>query len=115
MFKYLEKTVTICIDRPLGCLHDGTIYLVNYGYIPGTRAEDGEEIDVYLLGVHEPLPEGSCVECKIIAFVYRYDDVEKKLVGCPVGKHYTSEQIKALLEFREKRYKHIIVGSDHER
>jgi inorganic pyrophosphatase len=28
---------------------------VNYGYVPGTLAEDGEEIDAYVLGKFEPV------------------------------------------------------------
>ncbi|WP_407926870.1 inorganic diphosphatase [Caproicibacter fermentans] len=31
------------------------IYPLNYGYLPGTIAEDGEEIDAYLVGEFKPL------------------------------------------------------------
>ena len=30
---------------------------MNYGYIPGEISGDGEELDVYLLGVEEPVDE----------------------------------------------------------
>lgn len=46
MLKYLGKEVEITIERPIGFSHDGSIYTVNYGYIPNTVAEDDEEIDV---------------------------------------------------------------------
>lgn len=56
---YLGKTVKIEIDRPLGHVHKkerySLTYPLNYGYIPGVLGGDGEELDVYLLGVEYPL------------------------------------------------------------
>lgn len=51
--EYLGKTITMRIDRPMGSKHlkHGFIYPVNYGYIPDTKSGDGEELDVYLLGI----------------------------------------------------------------
>ena len=58
---FLGKTVTIKIDRPLGYSHKKETYSIsypiNYGYIPGEIGGDGEELDVYLLGVEEPVDE----------------------------------------------------------
>lgn len=51
---YLGKTVDIIIDRPMGSAHPKypeVIYPVNYGYIPDVLGGDGEELDVYLLGM----------------------------------------------------------------
>ena len=52
---YLGQTVTIGIDRPIGYVHrkgeKTLIYPINYGYIPDVLGGDGEELDVYLLGV----------------------------------------------------------------
>ena len=49
--KYLNKTVTVKIDRPLGSKHPDwdLIYEVNYGYVPNTISGDGEELDCYVL------------------------------------------------------------------
>ena len=61
--KFLGKEVNIVIDRPLGSAHpkhDDIIYSVNYGYIPDTVSGDGEEIDVYLLGVSVPVRYFNC-------------------------------------------------------
>ena len=57
--EYLNKTVNVKIDRPLGSKHPqyGFIYPVNYGFIPNTISGDGEELDCYILGVSEPLIE----------------------------------------------------------
>ena len=52
---YLGKIVETKIDRPMGSIHpkhDDMIYPINYGYIPGVLGGDGEELDVYLLGVN---------------------------------------------------------------
>ena len=69
---FLRQTVTVEIDRPLGSRHPewGFIYPVNYGYLAGVPAPDGEELDAYVLGVFEPLAryEGRC-----IAVIHRLD------------------------------------------
>lgn len=47
---FLGQTVTIVIDRPSGSRHPahGFTYPINYGYVPGAPAPDGEELDAYL-------------------------------------------------------------------
>ena len=58
--KYLGKSVEITVDRPLGSTHPKNpdmVYPVNYGYLPGVYGGDGEEQDVYILGVETPLKE----------------------------------------------------------
>lgn len=77
----LGKTVDIKIDRPAGSIHPkypDLTYPVNYGYIPGVFGGDGEELDVYLLGVDVPVEEYTA---RIIGIVHRHDDVEDKLVA----------------------------------
>ena len=78
---WLGKTVSAVIDRPLGYRHvtdRGTvIYPVNYGYIPNTVGGDGEEIDVYVLGLDVPVREAHGV---ITGVIRRTDDCEDKLV-----------------------------------
>lgn len=102
---YLGKRVVIGIDRPVGYVHKkesySLTYPINYGYIPGVLGGDGEELDVYLLGVNEPVEE---YECEIIAIVHRHNDVEDKLVGAPVGKLFTKEEIEAAIHFQEQYY-----------
>ena len=92
--RFLGKDITVEIDRPKGSLHPrfGFIYEVNYGFIPGTQAGDGHEIDVYVLGVDQALLEhtGRC-----IAVIIRHNDNENKLVVGPSGLApiYIMEQI----------------------
>ncbi len=45
--------VTVTVDRPLGSRHPkykNMYYPVNYGYIEGVMAPDGEEQDAYIVG-----------------------------------------------------------------
>lgn len=102
---FLGQIVEIKIDRPLGSAHPkhpDLIYPVNYGFIPGVLGGDGEELDVYLLGVDKP---ASKYPAQIIAIVHRLDDEEDKLVGAPVGTHFTKAEIKKSVAFQEQYFK----------
>jgi inorganic pyrophosphatase len=80
--EWLGRHLPVTIDRPLGSAHPDRpeiIYPVNYGYVPRTIADDGEPIDVYVIG--EPAPLSDTIVF-IVAIVRRDDDVEDKLVGC---------------------------------
>ena len=105
---YLNKVLKVKIDRPFGTKHPkhGFIYPVNYGYVPGTISGDGEELDVYVLGVFEPIDE---FEGKCIAIIHRTNDNDDKLVVVPEGKSYTNDQIEALTEFQERFFEHEII------
>ena len=104
---FLRRVVRVLVDRPLGSRHprEGFIYPVNYGYIPGVPAPDGEDLDAYILGVFEPLTEftGTC-----IAVIRRMDDVDDKLVVAPEGQEYSDAEILALTEFQERFFKPIV-------
>ena len=40
---YMGKLVHVVIDRPIGYQHGDITYPINYGYIPGVIAGDGED------------------------------------------------------------------------
>lgn len=106
---YLGKTVTIEIDRPIGAVHPkhpDLIYPINYGFIPGVLGGDGEELDVYLLGVDTPQ---EIYTAQIIGIVYRRNDVEDKLVAAPIGVKYTKEEIADVVHFQEQYYDSFVV------
>ena len=109
--EYLEKEIKIRIDRQFGSKHPkhGFIYPVNYGFVPNTISGDGEELDVYLLGVFKPVEEyvGEC-----IAIIHRTNDNDDKLVVVPKGKNYSDEAIDALTEFQEQYFEHVIIRND---
>lgn len=98
---FLGKEVTVEIDRPLGSKHPkyGFVYEVNYGFIKGVKAPDGEDIDAYFLGINEPIKEqtGLC-----IAIAHRKDNDDDKLIVAPKGINLENEQIIKLINFQEK-------------
>ena len=101
----LGKIVDIAIDRPVGHTHvtKGITlhYTINYGYLPGVTGGDGEEQDVYLLGVTEPLKQ---FRGRIIAAICRVDDNEDKLVAAPEGMTFTAEEIRNATWFVEQYF-----------
>lgn len=101
---YLGKIVEIKIDRPMGSTHPkhaDLIYPVNYGYIPGVLSGDGDELDVYLLGVDNPVKE---YIARVIGIVHRHNDVEDKLVTAPEGINLTQTEIAEAIDFQEQYY-----------
>lgn len=98
----LGETVRVIVDRPLGSTHPkwkDIRYPVNYGYVEGVLAPDGEEQDVYILGVEAPLEE---FVGQVIAVIHRFDDVEEKWVAAPLGKCFSREEIAARVAFQER-------------
>ena len=103
--------VGIKIDRPIGSVHPkyaDLIYPVNYGYIPNILGGDGEELDVYLLGIDAPVKEYTA---RVIGIVHRHNDVEDKLIAAPEGMHYTAIEMKKAVHFQEQYYDSEIVCS----
>ncbi|WP_280438106.1 inorganic diphosphatase [Nocardia carnea] len=98
---FLGRSVDLIIDRPYGSRHPtcGFPYLANYGYVPGTRAPDGEELDAYYLGSSEPMTSahGIC-----IAIIHRLHDDDDKLVVVPdPATTLDDAAIAAAVEFQE--------------
>lgn len=100
----LGETVRVIVDRPLGSTHPkwkDLRYPVNYGYVEGVPAPDGEEQDVYILGVEVPLEE---FVGQVIAVIHRFDDVEEK-GGRAAGKRFSREEIAARVAFQERWFR----------
>ena len=89
------------------CIRDRR-YPVNYGYVQGVIAQDGEEQDAYILGVGQPVAEFSG---KVIAVIHRKDDVEDKLVVVPDGVDMTKDEIRKAVWFTEQYFDIEIVSS----
>lgn len=70
---------------------------VNYGFIPATKDEDGDELDV-LLVCHEPIPTGVLVESKVIGIFNFEDDGEMdyKIVCVPADDRNSGDSINTL-------------------
>ncbi|MGK8505805.1 inorganic diphosphatase [Nocardia asiatica] len=106
---FLGRTVVLVIDRPYGSHHPrcGFRYLLNYGYVPITRAPDGEELDGYYLGPPEPMrfARGLCV-----GIVHRrYDDDDKLIVVPDGGPAPDDAAIAEAVAFQETAGNYVIV------
>lgn len=69
----------------------------NYGFIPGTRDEDGDELDT-LLVTPEPVPMGVVVQAKILGVLNFEDDGEKdhKIICVPADDRDSGNRIQSL-------------------
>ncbi len=109
----LGRQLTVVVDRPLGSFHPdwGYRYLVNYGYVPGLMAADGEEQDAYVLGVNVPLRRyvGRCA-----AIVHRLDDEEDKLVIVPAGAAIDEATVRAQTAFQEAGLRVAVLLESHQ-
>ncbi len=105
----LGKTVTVTVDRPLGSYHPehkDLYYPVNYGYVEGIIAPDGEEQDAYILGVDKPL---TSFEGVVIAVIRRKNDAEDKWVVAPADMTFTQEEIERAVRFQEQYFESEII------
>ena len=109
IYSILGTSVTVTVDRPLGSHHpehSDMIYPVNYGYVEGIIAPDGEEQDAYILGVDEPVDKFTGIVAGVIC---REDDNETKWVVVPEEKAGTEIcwecNIMHAVDFTEKYFK----------
>lgn len=88
----------------------------NYGFIPQTLDEDGDELDVLII-TDEPLPTGVYLEAKVIGVLEFEDDgeIDDKIIAVPADDRNTGNHIEKLedlpkqlldqIEFHFNRYK----------
>ena len=109
---FLDKTLEVTIDRPLGSKHPkhGFIYPVNYGYVPNTISGDGEELDCYILGIYEPI---EAFKGKCIAIIHRLNDNDDKLIIVHENKSFSNNEIQVLTEFQEQYFQSEIIRSSN--
>lgn len=76
---------------------------VNYGFIPQTLDEDGDELDT-LVVCDQPIPTGVWLEAKVIGVLNFEDDGEMdyKIVAVPADDRNTGDNIKSLDDLGER-------------
>lgn len=74
----------IFVDR---FLHTAMTYPFNYGFIPNTLSEDGDPVDVLVLGDQKVLP-GTVIPSKIIGMLEMEDEagIDTKILAVPNEK-----------------------------
>lgn len=86
----------------------------NYGFIPQTLDEDGDELDVLLI-TDEPLPTGVFLEAKIIGVMKFEDDgeVDDKIVAVPADDRTTGNAYNSLEDLPQQLIKQIEFHFNH--
>ena len=112
---YQDGLVTVVVEIPAGSNHKiewdrqvGVMRLdrvepavfakpTNYGFIPQTLDEDGDELDV-LLVTDQPLTTGLVVDARIIGVMKFVDDseVDDKIIAVPADDRHNGGQIQSL-------------------
>ena len=75
----------------------------NYGFIPGTLDEDGDELDTLIVSP-EPLPMGVVVKASILGVLNFEDDGEKdhKIICVPSDDRDSGNRIQSLADLGEQ-------------
>ena len=86
----------------------------NYGFIPQTLDEDGDELDVLII-TDEPLPTGIFLEARVIGVMKFEDDgeVDDKVVVVPAVDRNTGNAVTALEDLPEQLLKQIEFHFNH--
>ena len=101
----IGKTVKGTVDRPLGSRHPiykDMVYPINYGFVDGILAGDGEAQDVYILGTSKPLKS---FEGVVIAVYHRFNDNEDKWIVSLDGNNYSDAEILQKISFQEQYFR----------
>jgi inorganic pyrophosphatase len=95
-----RETATFMIDRVEPAIFAKP---VNYGFIPQTLDEDGDELDT-LVVCAEPIPTGVWLEAKIIGIMNFEDggEADHKVVVVPADDRNTGDSINSLADLGER-------------
>ncbi|HEU4839663.1 MAG TPA: inorganic diphosphatase [Micavibrio sp.] len=79
-----KETGVMVVDR---FLHTAMFYPGNYGFIPHTLSEDGDPVDVLVIGNHAVMP-GALIASRPVGVLLMEDDkgVDEKIVAVPVAR-----------------------------
>ncbi len=92
--EYDRKRAAFMVDRVEPSIYPKPI---NYGFIPATKDEDGDELDV-LVVASEPIPTGVWLECKYVGVLKFEDDgeVDHKIVAVPADDRDSGDSVNSL-------------------
>ncbi|MDO5343649.1 MAG: inorganic diphosphatase [Candidatus Saccharibacteria bacterium] len=123
---YQDGELTVVVEIPTGSSHKiewdrkvGVMRLdrvepavfakpTNYGFIPQTLDEDGDELDVLLI-TDEPLPTGVVVTARILGVMKFVDDgeVDDKIIAVPSDDRHTGNALQSLEDIPAQLLKQI--------
>ncbi len=109
--EYRKATATFEIDRV-----EPDIFAkpTNYGFIPQTLDEDGDELDT-LIVINQPLPTGVYLKAKIIGILNFEDDgeMDHKIVCVPSDNRNTGSMINTIEDLGENWKKQVEFHFSH--
>jgi inorganic pyrophosphatase len=83
-YEYDEEEEVVKVDR---VLYTSMVYPFNYGFVPGTKADDGDPIDVLVIS-NQPFYPGTVIEARPIGMIRMTDEegVDTKIIAVPKDK-----------------------------
>lgn len=83
-YEFDHETGVLTVDR---FLETSMVYPGNYGFVPGTLAEDGDPLDALIVAPGPVLP-GAVVRCRPVAALIMEDEKgpDEKIVAVPLGR-----------------------------
>jgi inorganic pyrophosphatase len=103
-----EESCLVKVDR---FLYTSMSYPFNYGFIPGTKSEDGDPIDLLLIS-REPVMPGTIIEAKPIGILMMQDEEgpDYKIIAVPKEKldpiYGSWSDVKDIPDFLKKKISH---------
>jgi inorganic pyrophosphatase len=103
-YEYDEELDVIKLDR---VLYGSQRFPANYGFVPQTRAEDGDHTDVVLLTTN-PINSGFVVTARALGFMEMIDggEVDNKIIAVPTEDPRFSD-VQTLEDLPEHKLKEI--------
>lgn len=79
-----EESGMVKVDR---FLYTSMVYPFNYGFVPGTKAEDGDPLDVLVISSYSVAP-GSFIEVRPVGVLRMTDEEgnDEKIIGLPTPR-----------------------------
>jgi inorganic pyrophosphatase len=79
-----KESGMMVVDR---FLHTAMYYPGNYGFIPHTLSEDGDPVDILVLG-NIPVVPGAMIACRPVGVIMMEDEkgLDEKIIGVPVPR-----------------------------
>jgi len=86
----------------------------NYGFIPQTLDEDGDELDALII-TDAPLPTGIFMEAKVLGVMIFEDDgeIDDKIIVVPADDRSTGDAIQTLADISKQKIDQIVHHFTH--
>lgn len=83
-YEYDEELEALRVDR---ILHTSMVYPYNYGFVPGTKGEDGDPLDIMVVSSSPFLPSTVAVVRPVGVLLMRDEEgVDTKVIALPTEK-----------------------------